>query len=120
MPTACFGLHVLMNYVSSTCTAFSGGGLRKFGGVFVLGFIDLVQSLEASFSSQWAQAKPCGCLSPYPLAPLQWTTNLQEKGNRSGCCLFSVSRNDITARDYDFGQAGGWAWIYNTERSNFG
>lgn len=27
MPTACFGLYILMNYISRACTAFSGGGL---------------------------------------------------------------------------------------------
>lgn len=99
--------------------------LWRWFGVFVFLVVlflvfGLGQSLEASCSSHQIQAKPCGLLSPYPLASLQWTTNLQEKGNRSGWCLFLVSRNDITARDYGIGQAGVWSWIYSTERSNFG
>lgn len=37
MPTACFSLYILMNYISRACTAFSGGGFC-FSCCFVFGF----------------------------------------------------------------------------------
>lgn len=42
----------------------------------------------------------------------------RERKQKSGQCLFLLSRNDFTAKGYDFGQAGGWAWIFTTEMSN--
>lgn len=108
MPTSCLGLYTIMNYVCRACTAFSGGGFLKFfWSVCFLFFIFQFWSGPVPGSQLLKPvdiSKARGLLGPYPRAPLQWTTDLQEKGNRSGWCLFLESRNDITASAYDFGK----------------
>lgn len=78
MPAVCFGLHILMNCISRTCTAFSGNV-----------FFGLGQSLEASCSSQRVQAKHCGLLKPCPSAPLRVDHEpTGEKKQKSGSVCF--------------------------------